>query len=236
MDYPTLLARLGEGSAHPGGFQATKKLIDRIKLHSGTKVLEVGCGTGRTACYLAGLGCDVTALDRNEAMIEQAKRRSRLTGVSLRIIQADAASLPFPDATFDVVFVESVTAFTKGSSALREYQRVLKPSGILYDREMAITRKLPAAHVRGLQSFYGLHHLRTVQEWLKLMQESRFHKWSVSRFSPMEQPSNDNDPLRVIEPDLLLNQVTLNMMMINERLMNRFSKVMGSIVITAWKS
>lgn len=38
MDYATLLALLGEGSAHPGGFRATKELIDRIKLSPGAKV------------------------------------------------------------------------------------------------------------------------------------------------------------------------------------------------------
>lgn len=144
--------------------------------------------------------------------------------------------MPVPDASFDVVFVESVTAFTKGSSALREYWRVLKPGGILYDREMALTRKLPAARLQGLQSFYGLHHLRTVSEWLKLMRDSRFRKLTVYRFAPMNQRSTDIDPFRVIEPDLLLNQDTLSMLMKNERLMNRFSKVIGSIEITAWKS
>lgn len=236
LDYPVLLARLGEGSAHPGGFQATRELIDRIKLPPGTKVLEVGCGTGRTSCYLASLGYDVTALDQNEAMIEQAKRRARQTGVPLRIVQADAASMPFPDAAFDVVFVESVTAFTKGNSALRDYRRVLKRDGILFDREMALTRKLPSAHVRELQSFYGLRHLRTVPEWLKLVRGSRFRKLTVSRFASMKQQSTDIDPFQVIEPELLLNQDILKMMIKNERLMNRFSNVMGGIVITAWNS
>ncbi|HUC94007.1 MAG TPA: methyltransferase domain-containing protein [Paenibacillus sp.] len=235
MDYATLLALLGEGSAHPGGFQATKELIGRIKLPPGTKVLEAGCGTGRTACYLAGLGCDVTAMDRNASMIEKAKQRAGLAGASIRIIQADAASMPFPDGAFDVVLVESVTAFTEGGSALREYRRVLKPGGVLYDHEMALARKLPPSRLRELRSFYGLRHLRTVPEWLKLVRESRFRKLKVSRFAPMDQPAIDRDSFRVIERELLLNREALRMMMKNERLMNKFSKLMGGIVITAWK-
>lgn len=236
MDYHTLLARLGEGSAHPGGFQATKELIGQIGFPRGTKVLEVGCGTGRTACYLASLGCSVTAIDRNEDMIQKATYRAKISEFSIRIVQADAASIPFPDETFDVVFTESVTAFTQGSSAIREYWRVLKPKGVLYDRELAFSIKLTTVQKKKLQSFYGLHHLRTVPEWLKLMSNSSFHKYSVSHFSQMKQLAGDNDPLRVIDHELFTKPDVVAMMLKNERLMSSFSNVMGSVVITAWKA
>ncbi|MCL6606348.1 MAG: class I SAM-dependent methyltransferase [Paenibacillus sp.] len=73
--------------------------------------------------------------------MEKAKTRTRLTEVFLRIVQDVAVS----GAMFDVVFVESVTVFTKVSSPLGVYYRVLKPGGILYDHEMALTRKSPSA-------------------------------------------------------------------------------------------
>ncbi|WP_042161464.1 class I SAM-dependent methyltransferase [Paenibacillus gorillae] len=236
MDYPTLLARLGEGSAHPGGFQATKELITQISFPRGTKVLEAGCGTGRTACYLASLGCNVTAIDRNKEMIQKAAYRAKTGNFPVRIVQADAASIPFPDETFDAVFTESVTAFTQGSSAIGEYWRVLKPKGVLYDRELAFARKLSTVQKKKLQSFYGLHHMRTVPEWLKLLSLSRFHKYSTSPFTKMKQLVTDNDPLRVIEHELFTKPDAVAMMMKNERLMSSFSNLMGSIVITAWKA
>ncbi|KRE45487.1 class I SAM-dependent methyltransferase [Paenibacillus sp. Soil522] len=236
MDYHTLLARLGEGSAHPGGFQATKELIGQISFPRGTKVLEAGCGTGRTACYLASLGCNVTAIDRNKDMIQKATHRAKISELPVRIVQADAASMPFPDETFDAVFTESVTAFTQGSSAIREYWRVLKPKGVLYDRELAFAIKLTTVQKKKLQSFYGLHHMRTVPEWLKLMSKSRFHQYSASHFLQMKQLANDNDPLQVIDHELFTKPDVVAMMMKNERLMSNFSNVMGSIVITAWKA
>ncbi|GLX71168.1 class I SAM-dependent methyltransferase [Paenibacillus glycanilyticus] len=235
MDYPTLLARLGEGSAHPGGFQATKELIGQIDFPRGAAVLESGCGTGRTACYLASLGLNVTAIDRNEDMIQKATHRARLNGLPIRIMQADAASLPFPDETFDAVFTESVTAFTQGSSALNEYWRVLKPTGVLYDRELAFAKKLTAAQKKKLQSFYGLQHLRTVPGWLKLLSTSKFHKYSATPFSQLKQQASDNDPLRLVDHELFSKPDAVAMMMTNERLMTSFSKLMGSVVITAWK-
>ncbi|EFM12296.1 Methyltransferase type 11 [Paenibacillus curdlanolyticus YK9] len=236
MDYHTLLARLGEGSAHPGGFQATTALIGQIGFPRGAKVLEAGCGTGRTACYLASLGCDVTAIDRNKDMIQKATHRAKLSGLPVRIVQADASSLPFPDETFDAVFTESVTAFTQGSTAIREYWRVLKPKGVLYDRELAFAVKLTAAQKKKLQAFYGLQHMRTVPEWLELLSKSRFDHYSASPFMQIKQPANDNDPLRVIDHELFAKPDAVAMMMKNERLMSSFSTVMGSIVITAWKA
>ncbi|QAY66547.1 class I SAM-dependent methyltransferase [Paenibacillus protaetiae] len=236
MDYHTLLARLGEGSAHPGGFQATKRFIRQIGFPRGTKVLEAGCGTGRTACYLASLGCKVTAIDRNEHMIQKAVHRAKQNGARVRFLQADAASMPFPDETFDVIFTESVTAFTQGNSAIREYLRVLKPKGVLYDRELAFAKPLTTAQKKELQSFYGLHHLRTVPAWLRLMRKSGFHQCSASRFSKLKKTANDNDPFRVIDHELFAKPDAVAMMMNNERLMSKYSRVMGSVVITARKT
>lgn len=236
MDYHTLLARLGEGSAHPGGFQATRELIGQIDFPRGTKVLEVGCGTGRTACYLASLGCNVTAIDRNTDMLQKAIHRAKVNGVPVRIVQADAASMPFSDETFDAVFTESVTAFTQGSTAISEYWRVLKPQGVLYDRELAFAIKLTTVQKKKLQSFYGLQHMRTVPEWQNLISKSKFHHYSASHFVQIKQPVGDNDPLRVIDHELFKKPDVVSMMMKNERLMSSFSKVMGSTVITAWKA
>ncbi|WP_127566104.1 class I SAM-dependent methyltransferase [Paenibacillus xylaniclasticus] len=235
MDYHTLLARLGEGSAHPGGFQATQQLIEQIGFPRGTKILEAGCGTGRTACYLASLGCNVTAIDRNRHMIHKAIQRASMSRIPVRIVQADVTSLPFSDETFDSVFTESVTAFTQGSAAIREYWRVLKPAGVLYDRELAFAQKLTTQQKKKLQSYYGLHHMRTVQEWMKLLSQSRFHHYSASPFQPLNQPTSDNDPLRIVDHELFSKPDAIAMMMTNERLMDSFSNVMGSIVITAWK-
>jgi SAM-dependent methyltransferase len=65
-------------------------------------------------------------------MIEQARERAARGGVEERVEfrVADATALPFEDATFDVVLVESVTTFIEDkAAAIREYARVLRPGG-----------------------------------------------------------------------------------------------------------
>lgn len=86
-------------------------------------VLEIGCGTGHFAGWLAESGFQVAALDRSPAMIEQA--RERLPQVSFLL--ADAFELPFPRAAFDVVvFVTALEFLDHPSVALREAVRVAR--------------------------------------------------------------------------------------------------------------
>src|SRR5690606_25019011 len=122
-----MLARLGAGSAHPGGFMATLEQLSKYKLISNGKILEVGCGTGRTACYLADQGYEVVATDIDPDVLTKAKKRADAMGVTVEFLQADAHSLPFPDDTFDAILVESVTNFTQAKKSVSEYFRVLKP-------------------------------------------------------------------------------------------------------------
>lgn len=47
--YIDFLAYYGIGSAHPGGFTLTKQLLAQLPFRHGANVLEIGCGTGKTA-------------------------------------------------------------------------------------------------------------------------------------------------------------------------------------------
>lgn len=133
MDYQDLLAKQGVGSAHPGGFAATIDFLKDVSFLPGSKILEVGCGTGRTACYLAGQGYDVTALDIRPAMLRKARFRAQRQRVFVRWVEGDACDLPFPANQFDILLLESVTVFVDAKRALPEYRRVLRPGGRLYD-------------------------------------------------------------------------------------------------------
>ena len=96
----------------------------------GLRVLEVGCGHGGGASYLARtLGpASYTGLDRNRAGIAFCRRRHDISGVDF--VHGDAERLPFPDQSFDaVVNVESSAAYPHFSLFLAEVARVLRPGG-----------------------------------------------------------------------------------------------------------
>ncbi len=97
------------------------------------RILEIGCGPGHLSIELASRGLDVTGLDLDPAMIEWARANAqRQEGRHLRpsFDVGDAASLPYPDDSFDLVLSTlSLHHWADLAAALTEIARVLHPAG-----------------------------------------------------------------------------------------------------------
>jgi len=90
------------------------------------RVLEVGSGTGRLSIPLLERGVDLIGCDLSSHML----RRFQEKFPSARIARADAASLPFPNAQFDLVLTVHVLHLIPAwREVLREFRRVLVPGG-----------------------------------------------------------------------------------------------------------
>ncbi len=102
--------------------------IERLGPHS---VLEVAAGTGaltRAMCDRLGGDVSITATDLHQPMLDRGRSLGTSHPVSWR--QADAASLPFDDGTFDVVACQfGVMFFPDRVAAFREIMRVVRPGG-----------------------------------------------------------------------------------------------------------
>ena len=68
------------------------------------KALEIGCGTGTNAIWLAKQGFDVTGLDLSEAAIAQARAKVSAAGVDCRLVAADFLAAAVPGAPFAFVY------------------------------------------------------------------------------------------------------------------------------------
>jgi SAM-dependent methyltransferase len=107
-----------------------------LELGPGSRVLEIGCGSGGYALRVAATtGCSVVGVDLNDAGIRNGNSLAAARNLSHRVAfeQCDVSKgLPFGDAVFDGVFANDVLCHIPGRhAALREAFRVLKPLGRL---------------------------------------------------------------------------------------------------------
>ncbi len=117
-------------SLHPGGLTLTAELADACGVNAGSRVLDVACGTGESACFLAAeYSARVTGLDQSEALLERAHAKATARGLDITFQCGDAEALPFPDGVFDVAISECTLCLLNKEAALAEMARVVRPGG-----------------------------------------------------------------------------------------------------------
>jgi SAM-dependent methyltransferase len=100
---------------------------------NGADVLCLASGGGQQAPILAAAGANVTVLDNSPLQLERDRQVAEREGLSLRIVEGDAANLGiFPENSFDLVFNPVSTVFmAEVRPVWLEAFRVLKPGGTL---------------------------------------------------------------------------------------------------------
>lgn len=116
--------------------RAAEELVAAAAVAPGERVIDVGCGTGvvaRAAAARTGSARDVTGTDVSAEMVEAAARFAAEAGYQDIVwLQCDAATMPFPDAEFDVVLCQQGLQFMPDKpGAMAEMARVMKPGGRL---------------------------------------------------------------------------------------------------------
>ncbi|MFC1673143.1 class I SAM-dependent methyltransferase [Pseudomonadota bacterium] len=101
------------------------------------RILEIGCGQGAQVWFLAREGFSTVGLDGSPTAIAKAKERMVAEGVDTELVVADAADMPWPDDSFDlVVDMECLMGcrYDDAEKILQQAHRVLKPGGWLYSQ------------------------------------------------------------------------------------------------------
>ena len=106
-------------------------IIDTLGLNGSENVLDVATGTGILARDLSPHVVHVTGIDVTPEMLAQARQITAESGsANLAFDEGDAASLPYPDDSFDLVISRiAIHHFEDPEVELREMRRVCKPTG-----------------------------------------------------------------------------------------------------------
>jgi len=120
---------------HTRGRASTLELAEIVNLKNNDLILDVGCGLGGTARYLAEqYNCHVSGIDLTEEYISVGKWLTELVGLSdqVELHQGSALDIPFKNEKFDVVWTEHVQMNIADKYRFySEIARVLKPGGRL---------------------------------------------------------------------------------------------------------
>lgn len=164
--------------------------MEAEKIQPREAVLDVGCGTGQTAAFLAeSFHCQVTAIDNHPIMVAKAKERLKNNTPPIHLIEGDAENLRFADDSFDLAIAESVIVFTNISKTLHELARVLKNTGRLLIIEMTAEQILPVALQKEIRKLYGIEEVLREEEWISKLQQAGFTKIEIIKTPPALTPS-----------------------------------------------
>jgi ubiquinone/menaquinone biosynthesis C-methylase UbiE len=120
-------------------------------LAPGARVLEIAPGPGFFSIELAKLGdYAITAIDISRTFVEIASDNARRAGVDIDFRLGNASALPFPDASFDLVYCSAAFKnFSEPLAAINEMYRVLHEGGraLIHDLRKDVTMAEVATYV-----------------------------------------------------------------------------------------
>ena len=119
-----------DGPLHPGGTEATVRLLDRADVGSGTRLVDVGCGAGDALTVARKRGADVVGIDPSSTADPT--------------VRGDATALPVRNGSVDVVLAECALCLTDLPVALEEVHRVLNDRGRLALSDVVVEGEQPA--------------------------------------------------------------------------------------------
>src|SRR6516164_1391677 len=127
---------------HSGGLATTREQAKRIALTKDSRVLDVGCGIGGPARYLAHrYGCRVDGIDLTPELIETGRVLTKRCKLADRVVLrvGNALELPYSEQTFDVVWCQDVAMNIADKAGLfAGVYRVLNPGGLFTSTEYSV--------------------------------------------------------------------------------------------------
>lgn len=178
---------------------------------AGRDILEMGCGGGQWSTALVRRGARAVGLDLSERQLEHSRKLAADTGLSFPLVQASAESVPFADASFDIVFADhGAFSFADPLRSIPEAARILRPGGLLafshvspiYEITVAPGADAPGTRLR--RDYFGLRLLAEADglvsanlpygSWIKLFRDAGLVIEDLLEPRPAAPADDEPDP------------------------------------------
>ena len=142
-------ARYGEHDEAMWSGRPNGRLVAEVEDLTPGRALDVGCGEGADAIWLARHGWTVTAIDISDVAVTRAREVAERAGVTVEWVAGDALQSSFPSGSFDLVSMQ-YPALPKaaGAAAVRTLLDAVRPGGLL----LAVYHDLDEEHHEHMKS------------------------------------------------------------------------------------
>lgn len=141
-----------------------KRIIKYSSPHG--RILEAGCGTAALSVHLSILGFDVTALDKDDMMLELARSLAGSRVRKPKFIKGDLFSLDFPEDHFDISFNHGTLEHFSDDEIVSVVNQQLKVS-------KTVIISVPSNFYEEKDRMYGDERFLSKKEWIRILTQTR---------------------------------------------------------------
>lgn len=196
---------------HPGGLAATRRLAEVCNLDRQSRVIDIACGKGSSAVYLAKkYGCEVLGVDINEQLVDQATVLAKRVGLDGKVTfrVGDALALPFADNEFDAAISQAMLVLVNDQQkAVREALRVIRPSGLAGWLELSWRQEPTEDFLDAVSNVlcpYCVLNVHTFQGWKTLLEDA-----GIKRLKAFSFPSKNSGVGEMLSDEGLANTLRI---------------------------
>ncbi len=173
---------------HPGGLKTTRQLADSLNITKTSKVIDIACGKGTTALYLAeNYGCDVVGIDISAELIQEAQKLAQKKKLEKKVTfqVGNAMRLPFPDNSFDVAISQAMLVLVADKiQTIKEANRVIKRGGKAGWLELSWKKKIDDDFLIKISTVlcsYCMTYVSSYNGWEKLYTDAGISNLTIEK-------------------------------------------------------